>query len=374
MATFVNWMNRPQKKQSNKNISRDQIKVISGEEMYRMMEKFPSKSIRISYGKKLHKKSDVPTRATHVVVPKGLKVYAWFTSYEGKPVCALIETDRRGTPSKIKIRPAIFEPELSYGTVLYGTMIRSTAGNHQYMVCDNIFQYKGRDMSHAPYTDKVVTIQRLLNEDVSSRVYSHNFISFATPCMFSDFADAMHTMTNSSLMAYAPYCIQVWKNTNSQPCGMVHAVSATDFDMGDMGDMGIERIAKIGVSTQKPKNMVVAKSIVNPVNPVNPVTRATPSRTTNLLVSCEADQDTYSYHDPRTNTRKYLCVPTFNDSVALNTIFRNYKENANLDALEESDDEDEFEDISDTKYSNVGMERIVACKYNNKLSGWVINC
>lgn len=56
---------------------------------------------------------------------------------------------------------------------------------------------------------------------------------------FSNFADAMHTMTNSSLMAYTPYCIQVWKNTNSQPHGMVHMVAARDFDMavGGVGTM-----------------------------------------------------------------------------------------------------------------------------------------
>lgn len=357
MATYVNWMNRPQKRSSHKSVSRDQIKVLSEEEMNTMMEKFPSKSIRISYGKKLHKKSDVPIQAIHVIVPKGMKMYAWFTSYRGKPVCALIETDRRGVPSKIKIRPAIFEPDLSYGTILYGTMVRSTAGKHHYLVCDNIFQYKGVDMAHTSYTKKIATIQKLLFEDVSSKVYSHNFMSFATPCMFSGFADAMYTMKNSSLMAYSPYCIQVWKTNNSQPFGMVHATSAVDFDMQDTGVGGTT--GRLGV------NPILSKLAVNRAESI---TRA------NLLVTCEAEQDTYSYHDVRTNTRKHLCVPTFKDSVALNAIFRNYKENVNLDTLEESDEEDEFEDISDTKYSNVGMEKNVTCEYNKNLSGWVISC
>ena len=34
----------------------------------------------------------------------------------------------------------------------------------------------------------------------------------------------------------------------------------------------------------------------------------------------------------------------------MNNIFRNIKENTNLDALEESDDEEEFENISLDKY------------------------
>ena len=339
------------------------MKVISGEEMNRFMETFPSKSIRISYGKKLHKKSDVPSQSIHVVVPKGMKAYAWFTSYKGNPVCAVIETDRRGEPSKIKIRPAIFEPDLSYGTVMYGTMVSSTAGSHQYIVCENIFQYKGRDMSHSSYVEKVATIQKLLHEDISSTVYSHNFLSFATPCTFSEFDAAMHTMINSNLMAYSPYCVQVWKKTHSQPCGMVHLVAAAEFDM-KMGGGG----GRGTVETSDRRGPV--KSIV----PRTSTQHTSTPRTTNLMITCEAEQDTYSYYDTRTKTRKYLCVPTFKDSVTLNAIFRNYKENANLDALEESDDEDEFEDVSDTKYSNVGMERSISCKYDTKLSGWIISC
>jgi len=55
----------------------------------------------------------------------------------------------------------------------------------------------------------------------------------------------------------------------------------------------------------------------------------------------------------------------------MNTIFRNYKENTNLDAMEESDSDDDFEDISDDKYSHVGEERNISCVYDKVLSGWV---
>ena len=43
-------------------------------------------------------------------------------------------------------------------------------------------------------------------------------------------------------------------------------------------------------------------------------------------------------------------ISSYENSVKMNDIFRNIKENKNLDLLEESDDEDDFENISDTKY------------------------
>ena len=98
---------------------------------------------------------------------------------------------------------------------------------------------------------------------------------------------------------------------------------------------------------------------------------STPVIKKTLSVRCESSHDTYSFYDERTKTRKTLCVPTFQNSVMLNSIFRNYKENSNLDTMEESDSDDDFEDMSDDKYSRVGEERSISCMYNNELSGWV---
>ena len=61
----------------------------------------------------------------------------------------------------------------------------------------------------------------------------------------------------------------------------------------------------------------------------------------------------YLYYKNRINElEKYdmAAVPDFKTSKMMNTIFRNIKENDNLDALEESDDEDEFENIDLDKF------------------------
>ena len=55
----------------------------------------------------------------------------------------------------------------------------------------------------------------------------------------------------------------------------------------------------------------------------------------------------------------------------MNSIFRNIKENVNLDALEESDDEDDFEDIRNDKFLIVKSEPVkMKCEYNYKFKKW----
>ncbi len=65
-------------------------------------------------------------------------------------------------------------------------------------------------------------------------------------------------------------------------------------------------------------------------------------------------------------------IQTYNTSVLLNTLFRKVRGNHNLDAIEESDDEDMFEDVRDTKWVNDMSSKIkMVCEFNTKLRKWV---
>ena len=55
----------------------------------------------------------------------------------------------------------------------------------------------------------------------------------------------------------------------------------------------------------------------------------------------------------------------------MNNLFRNIKENNNLDALEESDDDEDFENINDDKYVNVNKHFNFECKYSYKFKKWM---
>jgi hypothetical protein len=54
----------------------------------------------------------------------------------------------------------------------------------------------------------------------------------------------------------------------------------------------------------------------------------------------------------------------------MNKLFRIIKENENLDALEESDDEEEFEDEDENKFVHLDKVYNMVCEYNHKFKKW----
>lgn len=63
-------------------------------------------------------------------------------------------------------------------------------------------------------------------------------------------------------------------------------------------------------------------------------------------------------------------IPNFNTSVMMNKLFRKIKENDNLDALEESDSEEEFENEKEDRFVYLDKSYNMVCLYNNKFKKW----
>jgi hypothetical protein len=55
----------------------------------------------------------------------------------------------------------------------------------------------------------------------------------------------------------------------------------------------------------------------------------------------------------------------------MNKLFRKIKENDNLDAIEESDDEEEFQNNREDKYVYLDVSFKMNCEYNYKFKRWV---
>ena len=54
----------------------------------------------------------------------------------------------------------------------------------------------------------------------------------------------------------------------------------------------------------------------------------------------------------------------------MNSIFRNIKENRNLDAIEESDDEEEFENPNIDKFVDLEKTLLMECVYSKRFKRW----
>jgi hypothetical protein len=67
----------------------------------------------------------------------------------------------------------------------------------------------------------------------------------------------------------------------------------------------------------------------------------------------------------------YAGIQSYDTSVMMNKLFRKIKENANLDALEESDDEEEFEDVRVDKFVKLNTSFKMVCEYVPKINKWI---
>ena len=78
----------------------------------------------------------------------------------------------------------------------------------------------------------------------------------------------------------------------------------------------------------------------------------------------------YKNNENKLEKYKYACIPDYKTSVMMNSLFRTIKENNNLDLLEESDDEEEFENIQIDKFVNLEKKMKMKCVYIKKFDSW----
>ena len=63
-------------------------------------------------------------------------------------------------------------------------------------------------------------------------------------------------------------------------------------------------------------------------------------------------------------------IPNYKTSVFMNKLFRNIRENENLDYIEESDDESDFQNTATDKYVDLQKFLYMECVFNRKFKRW----
>ena len=67
-----------------------------------------------------------------------------------------------------------------------------------------------------------------------------------------------------------------------------------------------------------------------------------------------------------------VVISNYKTSVKMNKKFRTIRENDNLDNIQESDDEEDFENVSNTKNIIPNKELWIDCSYNTKFKKWAV--
>lgn len=278
------------------------------------IKKLPS--LELFYDTILHRKvrADV-----YSLIPKGSKVLAWFTYNRDKDVCLLMHLNRYNKIINVEQITLCFDRKLSYGTILFGTYF--TNANHKFISCEDIYYYKGENTQKLVYKERFELLQNIFSNALQQKAYTKDFVIFGLPYMTNNLHDAFTKIKE------LPYSI--------------HAVSCRQWNGNN------------------PDGIILNKQV--------------DSTECIFKVKANVEQDIYSLYCKGYKTDDfygYAGIFDYKTSVMMNNLFRTIKENINLDKLEESDNDEEFEDISEDKFVNLKKIVYMRCIYIKKFRKW----
>ena len=305
-----------------------------------ILKEFPN--IKLSYETLVHKK--VYNSDYIVAIPEGKKCFAWFTDLNNKNVCLIMELTNNKQISDIKITNASFSNELSYGTILYGTVIYNS--HNKFFFIEDIFSYKGNNIDRENWGEKLTKINTMFKKDLNQVSYNNNFIVFGLPLMSKTNEDLERKIENLN------YKIETIQYKLFNKVNSFLLINYTNF-------IKINEINKPNAPTidNKINNKIFTKKEVV------------------FLVRPDILDDIYYLYclnnEGQEDQHSIAHIPNYDKSVMMNKLFRIIKENDNLDALEESDNEEEFENENVDKFVYLDKSYKMICQFNHKFKKWV---
>jgi len=326
-----------------------------------ILKEFPN--IKLSYENITHKK--VYNSDYIVAIPEGKKCFAWFTSVNDKMVCLIMELVNKNNICDIKIVNACFSNDLAYGTILYGTVIYNS--HNRFFFIEDIFSYKGSLVERESWGEKLVKINNMLKTDLKQLSYNNSFIVFGLPlmCKTNEELETKIASLNYKIesIQYILFnkvnCYLFMYYNNYTNCNNYNNYKPKVYDKSPVLDPKAKREERNQKPTLKPELKQ---------EPVRP------KKTTVFLIRPDIQDDIYNLYCLNNNLKEeqhgIAHIPNYTTSVMMNKLFRNIKENANLDALEESDDEEEFENENIDKFVHLDKSYKMECQYSHKFKKW----
>jgi hypothetical protein len=324
---------------------------------------FPN--IKLSYENITHKK--VYNADLVMVIPQGIKCFAWFTIYNDQNVCVLIELASNKQIANIRFVNACFHTELSYGTIIYGTSFYSPA----FFTIEDIFYYKGDDVSRRNWGDKLVLFQKILDTEIAQKSYNKSFVVFGLPVMSNNYEDLL-LKTKSLRYNIDSIQFRIYNRVNNfqfMPFLVTHRSNQTPRNIAQP-----HIYRPIHSSTNNTMNNpnfinVQPAKVIQPTN-IQPLKNNTRRREVVFTIKPDIQNDIYHLYCSDGKEFGITCIPDYTTSVMMNNLFRSIKENKNLDALEESDDEEEFQNDKVDRFVFMDKAYKMVCAFHTKFKKW----
>jgi hypothetical protein len=304
--------------------------------------------------------SDI-NKEIYFIIPKGKKYFVWFKNNE----CLFLELDAQRkivTITKKNVSHTFPNNTILYGTHFYIRKIKNNRENCDttyYFTIENIHYYNGLHLDTISIFDKLKKINDFFKQQQQlSSQKQYNAVEIGLPHISSSLKGASDIKP-----FYSAFCIQKrdCNNASNEYENIFYFNSVTHAP------------ALAPALAPAPAITFTANKVNNSGNNNNN------GKYKFFMVKADIQNDIYHLFNPdetanNTNTNidneLIASIPDYKTSVMMNSLFRNIKENKSLDALEESDDEDEFENVNLDKFVDLSKKIKMKCVYNYKFKKW----
>ena len=259
-----------------------------------------------------------------MVAPRGKRVLVHYGRVGSQDSCSIWELDRHGRASRGCIHLACFSHRLAAGTLLVGTQVCPETT----VLVEEVVQWLGQPVGDSTQRAQFGMLDTLFNR-LTKRPPSTSFLDIALPVWCANEAEALGRLQEAvyptrGVLAYAV------NRRGHRPVGVPQA----------------RKTVTGGAST-----------------------RAVLVGTAELAadayrLSALGDEGTLVDIGPAS-------VPDIKTSVFMNSMFRSIRENGNLDLLEESEDEEEFELVDADRFVALGRRVLLECTYDSRRGRWL---
>ena len=329
--------------------------MLTYDEKVLLLKRLPS--FELSYETILHKKvfGDV-----FMLIPAGKKAILWITYWKGQNICILMPLNQSGNISinEVQLYQLCFTNEIAYGTLIYGTVFSVNTMKH--FTFENIIYYKGNNTEKYSFNQQMNVFSNIFkNKEISQTVYTKKFIVVGMPVMCNNYDEALKIKPT---LPYSVYGVNIY-NLNSYIGFLVIKKELFQKELFQKELFQNELVQKELFQKEVYKNELGKRELFQ---------KEVYKREVFFKVKATIEADIYHLYCANTETIYGVAmIPSYKTSVMMNSLFRNIKENSNLDLLEESDSEEEFENIDDCKFVDINKTLIMKCSYMSKFRKWL---
>ena len=325
-----------------------------------LFQRFPQ--IDLSYETDAHKKVLTNKYDLCVSIPTGKKSFAWFTYKPGTAIDACYIADTKVTKfTEVKLAP--FEFKLTLQTIIYGTICE--LNSKKFFVIEDMFFYCGLPVKQMPYGDKMTYMHQMLSKYLNQTPKCE--MIFTLPYLRKMNNDTNDILSNPifydemiSKTAYLTHHVQFRSSVEILPY-LNH------------------NYKKTATKTLDENNNNLTKDFVMRF-PRKDIDYAACAQKHEAVFQVMADIESDIYHlycydgKNQENPHTYLDISyigTRKESVFMNNLFRNIRENSNIDLGEESEDEETFQNTNLDKYVDLEKTIKMNCIFSEKWRKWV---